>query len=157
HEGQEEQNHENHHHTRQVIHYWRDALADVDKMQVQPSQLKESELFSFYYIIHTYDQYIFDKNKKIPRLLNKFCSLKDNKHPEERPLKMLFMASQHHLGQMQKYPLSSAQRVNLSYLSESKGNSASIFTIDGLPGSGKTTLLLSIIASKWVEAAVNKS
>jgi hypothetical protein len=106
-------------------------------------------------IITTYDQYLFDKNKKIPPLLEELCSLKENGYFKDKAIEELFIASQYHLGQMEnRHPLSESQRIALSYLCDHENNN--IFTINGPPGTGKTSLLLSIIASRWVESAIQK-
>lgn len=106
-------------------------------------------------IISTYDQYIFSKNKTVPPLLEKFCSLAEEKYSVDQPVEKLFMMSQTHLGQMQnKYSLSASQRISLSYLNDPENNE--IFTIHGPPGTGKTSLLLSMVATHWVEAAIQK-
>jgi hypothetical protein len=106
-------------------------------------------------IITTYDQYIFAKNKEMPPLLEKFCSLKDREHCKDKSIEALLIASQNHFGQMQnKYPLSESQRISLSYLYDDEDND--IFTIHGPPGTGKTSVLLSVIASKWIDAAIQK-
>lgn len=54
-----------------------------------------------------------------------------------------------------KFPLAVAQRDALShYLTQQPGD---ILAVNGPPGTGKTTLVLSIIATEWVKAAVNKT
>ncbi len=107
-------------------------------------------------LISIYEEYLFATPKKIPRLLKKFCSLKDHtERHKEKTVASLCLASQHHLGHTQNtYPLSLSQRISLSYLSDPKSNG--IFTIPQPFDHGKTSLLLSIIASKWVEAAIQK-
>ena len=53
-----------------------------------------------------------------------------------------------------EFPLATAQRDALShYLTQQSGD---ILAINGPPGTGKTTLLLSIIATEWARAALNK-
>tara|TARA_R110002110_G_scaffold257491_1_gene473485 strand:+ start:13114 stop:16710 length:3597 start_codon:yes stop_codon:yes gene_type:complete len=105
-------------------------------------------------IIETYETYIKNK-KKIPKLLENFCSLNAHHSATDMPLSDIFKASQNHYGQMHSnYPLSKSQRESLSYFFDKADND--IFTINGPPGTGKTTLLLSIISSKWIEAIVEK-
>ncbi|MFT2789735.1 AAA domain-containing protein [Serratia sp. T13T92] len=54
-----------------------------------------------------------------------------------------------------KFPLAVAQRDALShYLTQKQGD---ILAVNGPPGTGKTTLLLSIIATEWARAALNKT
>ena len=108
-------------------------------------------------ILNIYDRYLFTKNKKIPCLLKNFLSL--NKEEETKvgdiDFTELLFSNQKHLGQMEKkHPLSKSQRLSMNYLSYQKDGE--IFTIHGPPGTGKTSLLLSVIASQWVDAALNK-
>lgn len=54
-----------------------------------------------------------------------------------------------------EFPLAVAQRDALShYLAQQQGD---ILAVNGPPGTGKTTLLLSIIATEWAKAALNKT
>ncbi|CAM4420485.1 MAG: hypothetical protein LEGION0398_MBIBDBAK_01269 [Legionellaceae bacterium] len=106
-------------------------------------------------IISTYDQYIYSKNKKIPTLLKQFCSLTDKEHVTDKKPEEILILNKFHLGQMQNiYPLSLTQRISLSYFFDEANNE--IFTIHGPPGTGKTSLLSSIIATKWISAAIQK-
>ncbi|MFP2420549.1 AAA domain-containing protein [Pseudescherichia vulneris] len=53
------------------------------------------------------------------------------------------------------FPLAMAQRDALShYLTQQSGD---ILAVNGPPGTGKTTLVLSIIATEWARAALNKT
>ncbi len=54
-----------------------------------------------------------------------------------------------------EFPLAAAQRDALShYLTQQQGE---ILAVNGPPGTGKTTLVLSIIATEWARAALNKT
>jgi Cdc6-like AAA superfamily ATPase len=54
-----------------------------------------------------------------------------------------------------EFPLAMAQRDALShYLTQQSGD---ILAVNGPPGTGKTTLVLSIIATEWARAALNKT
>lgn len=54
-----------------------------------------------------------------------------------------------------KFPLAVAQRDALShYITQQPGD---ILAVNGPPGTGKTTLVLSIIATEWARAALNKT
>lgn len=108
-------------------------------------------------ILNIYDHYLFTKNKEIPCLLKNFLSLNEKEETKVGDIDFteLFLSNQKHLGQMKKeYPLSKSQRLSMNYLSYQK--EGEIFTIHGPPGTGKTSVLLSVIASEWVDAALNK-
>lgn len=106
-------------------------------------------------IIKLYDQVLKHEFEKLPKILCDICSLNKHQYSNDKTHTEVFLASALHLGQMQnKYPLSQSQRISLSYFFDNTAND--VFTIHGPPGTGKTTLLLSIIASKWVEAAIDK-
>lgn len=54
-----------------------------------------------------------------------------------------------------KYPLSVSQRQSMHhFLALGHGQA---LAVNGPPGTGKTTLLQSVVASMWVEAAVNET
>ncbi len=60
-----------------------------------------------------------------------------------------------HLGQMEcRYGLSPSQREALAQHLAGKGSNG-VLAVDGPPGTGKTTLLLSVIATHWVQHAVD--
>jgi hypothetical protein len=108
-----------------------------------------------HHILSTYDQYLLSKNKKIPSLLEKFCSLEQVELCEALSPETIFDLSKQHLGQMQDhYPLSASQRLSLSYLNAPEHDE--IFTIHGPPGTGKTSFLLSVIVSKWIQAIIDQ-
>lgn len=54
-----------------------------------------------------------------------------------------------------KFPLAKAQRDALSHFLDARHGD--ILAINGPPGTGKTTLLLSIIATQWAKAALDKA
>ncbi|MFC3908038.1 AAA domain-containing protein [Legionella dresdenensis] len=109
-------------------------------------------------ILNTYDQYLFTKNRELPSLLKSFLSFSGDETESKISnidFTDLLLTNQKHLGQMEKkYPLSKSQRLSMNYHLYQHDNE--IFTIHGPPGTGKTTLLLSVIASQWVEAAIEK-
>lgn len=106
-------------------------------------------------IIKTYDQYLTNTKREPSSLFHEFCSLNTREvYPDKQPAD-LFLLNKFHVGQTQaEYPLSTSQRISLSYLYDDVDNN--IFTIHGPPGTGKTTLLLSVIASQWIQAAIAK-
>lgn len=105
-------------------------------------------------IINLYDNIIRDNY--IPPLQERYANIVD-----EQLLPPLDYAGEmeickKHLGQMgYKYPLSVSQRQSIHhFLTLAHGE---ILAVNGPPGTGKTTLLQSVVASLWVEAAVNET
>ncbi|NNM59053.1 MAG: hypothetical protein HKM04_04495, partial [Legionellales bacterium] len=106
------------------------------------------------YIIKTYDQYLTNTKKNISNLFREFCTLDKRETTQDKVPADLFLLNKCHIGQMQAdHPLSSSQRASINYLYDEPNND--IFTVHGPPGTGKTTLLLSVIASKWIQAAID--
>ena len=103
------------------------------------------------HILPMYDHLLTCK-KQVP-LLARFASMKK---PTLEPLLVKnakFSARLGHSGD--QFPLAPAQRDALShYLTQQPGD---ILAINGPPGTGKTTLVLSIIATEWARAALNKA
>lgn len=102
-------------------------------------------------IIHLYEKILHEKN--LPELLKSFINLKNEKQNLPITVSNLMEPNALHLGQMGfGFPLSISQRKSLyTYLN---GNDR-VFAVNGPPGTGKTTLLQSIVASKFVESAIN--
>lgn len=130
---------------------------ELENYEVDPYAyilIESTEQGSAKNIIKLYDMIIRDN--QIPSLLKQFAS-----PVEERLLPLLNDADERtickkHIGQMgYKYPLSSSQREALHhFLTLEHGE---ILAVNGPPGTGKTTLLQSVIATMWVEAALNKT
>ncbi|THD53845.1 DNA helicase [Enterobacteriaceae bacterium ML5] len=103
------------------------------------------------HILPLYDHLLTCK-KKVP-LLTRFAS---TEMPSVEPLltaNAMFCERLGHSGD--DFPLAMAQRDALShYLTQQSGD---ILAVNGPPGTGKTTLVLSIIATEWVRAALNKT
>ncbi|KHN56834.1 DNA helicase [Dickeya fangzhongdai] len=91
--------------------------------------------------------------KKVVPLLTRFAS---EDMPSIEPLLASNAKFSERLGHSgDKFPLAMAQRDALShYLTQQSGD---ILAVNGPPGTGKTTLLLSIIATEWARAALNKT
>lgn len=103
------------------------------------------------HILPMYDQLLSCK-KEVP-LLARFAS--KDKSPVEPLLASNAMFSERLGYSGDKFPLAVAQRDALShYLSQQSGD---ILAVNGPPGTGKTTLVLSIIATEWARAALNKT
>ncbi|HCM9715301.1 AAA domain-containing protein [Enterobacter sp. HNDS-6] len=103
------------------------------------------------HILPMYDHLLSCK-KKVP-LLARFAS--QNKSSVEPLLASNAMFSERLGHSGDKFPLAVAQRDALShYLTQQPGD---ILAVNGPPGTGKTTLVLSIIATEWARAALNKT
>ncbi|MFM5268718.1 AAA domain-containing protein, partial [Aeromonas caviae] len=103
------------------------------------------------HIIALYDHLLVCK-KEVP-LLSRFAS---TVRPPIAPLLSANAKFSDRLGHSgDEFPLAVAQRDALShYLTLQQGE---ILAVNGPPGTGKTTLVLSIIATEWARAALNKS
>lgn len=103
------------------------------------------------HILPMYDHLLSCK-KEVP-LLTRFAS---TEMPSVEPLlatNAMFCERLGHSGD--EFPLAMAQRDALShYLTQQSGD---ILAVNGPPGTGKTTLVLSIIATEWARAALNKT
>lgn len=103
------------------------------------------------HILPMYDHLLSCK-KEVP-LLARFAS--KEKSPVEPLLASNAMFSERLGHSGDKFPLAVAQRDALShYLTQQQGD---ILAVNGPPGTGKTTLVLSIIATEWARAALNKT
>lgn len=103
------------------------------------------------HILPMYDHLLSCK-KEVP-LLARFAS--KEKSPVEPLLASNAMFSERLGHSGDNFPLAAAQRDALShYLTQQPGD---ILAVNGPPGTGKTTLVLSIIATEWARAALNKT
>lgn len=103
------------------------------------------------HILPLYDHLLMCK-KEVPLLA---CFASKEKSPVEPLLasNAMFCERLGHSGD--EFPLALAQRDALShYLTQQSGD---ILAVNGPPGTGKTTLVLSIIATEWARAALNKT
>lgn len=103
-------------------------------------------------IIGLYD-YLRDNNEN-PKLISRFASLKNNALKPLLTESQSFEKSAFHYGQMKNhFSLSISQRESLHhFLSIENGE---ILAINGPPGTGKTALLQSVVATMWIEAALD--
>ncbi|MFZ1873178.1 MAG: AAA domain-containing protein [Chania sp.] len=103
------------------------------------------------HILSLYDHLLTCK-KEVP-LLARFAS---TVQPSLEPLLIANAKFGERLGHSgDEFPLAMAQRDALShYLTQQSGD---ILAVNGPPGTGKTTLVLSIIATEWARAALNKT
>ncbi|RYM51877.1 AAA domain-containing protein [Serratia proteamaculans] len=103
------------------------------------------------HILPMYDHLLMCK-KEVP-LLSRFAS---TVRPPVEPLLVANAKFSERLGHSgDEFPLAAAQRDALShYLTQQPGD---ILAVNGPPGTGKTTLVLSIIATEWARAALNKT
>lgn len=103
------------------------------------------------HILPMYDHLLMSK-KEVP-LLTRFASTE--MLPVEQLLASNAMFSERLGYSGDEFPLAEAQRDALShYLTQKPGD---ILAVNGPPGTGKTTLVLSIIATEWTKAALNKA
>ena len=103
------------------------------------------------HILPLYDHLLMCK-KEVP-LLARFASMQ---MPPVEPLLAANAKFSERLGHSgDEFPLAKAQRDALShYLTQQPGD---MLAVNGPPGTGKTTLVLSIIATEWARAALNKT
>ncbi|HCP26779.1 MAG TPA: DNA helicase [Pantoea ananatis] len=103
------------------------------------------------HILPMYDHLLVSK-KEVP-LLSRFASHDMPPLESLLPDNAMFCERLGHSGDT--FPLAVAQRDALShYLTQQPGD---MLAVNGPPGTGKTTLMLSIIATEWARAALNKS
>lgn len=103
------------------------------------------------HILPMYDHLLVCK-KEVP-LLSRFASATSSSLEPLLADNVKFSERLGHSGD--KFPLADAQRDALShYLTQKTGD---ILAVNGPPGTGKTTLVLSIIATEWARAALNKA
>jgi hypothetical protein len=104
-------------------------------------------------IIGLYDNIIRDN--QMPLLLERYANIYDETLFPLLDYTREIEICKKHIGQMgYKYPLSVSQRQSMHhFLTIGHGE---ILAVNGPPGTGKTTLLQSVVASLWVEAALNK-
>ena len=103
------------------------------------------------HILPLYDHLLTCK-KKVP-LLTRFASTEMPSVENLLTANAMFCERLGHSGD--EFPLAMAQRDALShYLTQQSGD---ILAVNGPPGTGKTTLVLSIIATEWARAALNKT
>ena len=102
------------------------------------------------HILPMYDHLLLSK-KEVP-LLSRFASNAMPPLESLLPDNAMFSERLGHSGDT--FPLALAQRDALShYLTQQPGD---MLAVNGPPGTGKTTLVLSIIATEWARAALNK-
>lgn len=95
-------------------------------------------------------------SKIIPPLLKRYARLEDE--PEKPPMTFDEQLNLAHLhtGQMTgEFPLSDSQRQSLHHFLTMK--QGEILAVNGPPGTGKTTLVHSMIATLWVDAAIQQT
>ncbi|MDR1554627.1 MAG: hypothetical protein LBS39_01210 [Campylobacteraceae bacterium] len=112
--------------------------------------LPEEELNASFGIIQLYEKIL--NSTTLPKLLKTFITLKN--YLELKPLEVSQFINSNflHVGQMGfDFPISISQRKSLYTFLNSNDE---VFTVNGPPGTGKTTLLQSIVANKFVQAAL---
>ncbi|EMU6650328.1 DNA helicase, partial [Escherichia coli] len=104
-----------------------------------------------FHILSLYD-HLLVCNKDVP-LFNRFASREVHAAESLLAPGAKFSDRLGHSGD--KFPLAKAQRDALSHFLDAKHGD--ILAVNGPPGTGKTTLVLSIIATQWARAALEKS
>ncbi|HEX8245418.1 MAG TPA: AAA domain-containing protein [Longimicrobium sp.] len=105
-------------------------------------------------LLATYEHVLGERQP--PALLARFAALEPRE--QKPPMEEMERLDAHllHLGQMgDRHPLAPSQREALHHaLTLSEGD---VLAINGPPGTGKTTLLQSVVASLWVQAALEEA
>uniref|UniRef100_UPI003523B40E AAA domain-containing protein n=1 Tax=Salmonella enterica TaxID=28901 RepID=UPI003523B40E len=104
-----------------------------------------------FHILSLYDHLLVCK-KDVP-LFNRFASREVHAAESLLPPEAKFSDRIGHSGD--KFPLAKAQRDALSHFLDARHGD--ILVVNGPPGTGKTTLVLSIIATQWARAALEKA
>ena len=104
-----------------------------------------------FHILSLYDHLLVCK-KDVP-LFNRFASREVHAAESLLPPEAKFSDRIGHSGD--KFPLAKAQRDALSHFLDARHGD--ILAVNGPPGTGKTTLVLSIIATQWARAALEKA
>ncbi|EPO7874736.1 AAA domain-containing protein [Escherichia coli] len=104
-----------------------------------------------FHILSLYD-HLLVCNKDVP-LFNRFASREVHAAESLLAPGAKFSDRLGHSGD--KFPLAKAQRDALSHFLDARHGD--ILAVNGPPGTGKTTLVLSIIATQWARAALEKS
>ncbi|WP_183060129.1 AAA domain-containing protein [Salmonella enterica] len=104
-----------------------------------------------FHILSLYDHLLVCK-KDVP-LFNRFASREVHAAESLLPPEAKFSDRLGHAGD--KFPLAKAQRDALSHFLDARHGD--ILAVNGPPGTGKTTLVLSIIATQWARAALEKA
>jgi hypothetical protein len=135
---------------------WQDAVTEAGFVADEPAQVINSELIGGMSrnILNVYGPLL--KEKQFPGLLKTMA--KDSAGPVREALNVdqWSEVASKHLGSFHtEYPLAPSQRKALHHILSTQ--SGEICAISGPPGTGKTTLLHSIIASLWVQAALERA
>lgn len=102
------------------------------------------------HVIEVYDD-MRERDPDVP-LFSTYAA--DSRSPDEECLPKNAVFQQRYAHSGDKYPLADAQRDALSHLVASRPGE--IVTVNGPPGTGKTTMLLSVVATLWAKAALEK-
>ena len=101
------------------------------------------------HILKLYDK--LSESDKAPSLLNSYSNRSVIQH---KPCILSSKTVSKRLGHSNgQFPLAEAQRDALSHAVDM--NDSDILAVNGPPGTGKTTFVLSVVASLWIESALN--
>lgn len=104
----------------------------------------------------TYDAIVDLDKDEIPPLFKTYATASKRRPRGTDKAFTCFKNGHDHTGHMSpQHGLSASQREAISHIGQHKYDVGSIIAVNGPPGTGKTTLLQDVVATEWVNAALN--